>query len=73
MLEDCSYFTTELVNVDGSFTLPLAARKSFTILIATRGNLEVVAPDGAVTPLPQGQTLLVPASMPTVTVRGNGE
>jgi len=72
VLEDCNYFTTSLIGVDGSFNLPLAERHSFTILIATQGNLEVKAPDGTVEQLPQGQTLLVPASMPEVTLRGNG-
>lgn len=72
VLEDCDYFTTSLICVDGSFSLPLAERHSFSILIATAGSLEVEAPDGTVTPLPQGQTLLVPASMPEVTLRGNG-
>ena len=73
MVEDCSYFTTTLVNVSGSYDLGLADRNSFTILAGTRGSLSVVAPDGTVTPLPQGQTLLVPASMPGVTLRGEGE
>lgn len=73
MVEDCSYFTTTLVNVDGSFTLPLADRNSFTILVATAGSLEVEAPDGTVTLLPQGQTLLVPATMPEVKFSGKGE
>lgn len=73
MVEDCGYFTTTLVNVDGEYSLPLAERDSFTILIATAGSLTVEAPDGAVTPLPQGQTLLVPASMPEVKLSGKGE
>lgn len=73
MLEDCTYFTTTLVNVAGTFKLDLAARPSFTILVATKGNMTVVAPDGATTPLPQGQTLLVPAEMPEITLHGAGE
>lgn len=73
MVEDCSYFTTTLVNVDGSLELPLAERHSFTVLIGTKGSLIAVAPNGEEFPLPQGQTLLVPASMPTVVLRGTGE
>lgn len=73
VVEDCNYFTTTLVNVDGIFDLDLAPRKSFTILIATKGNLVAVSPDGEEHALPQGQTLLVPASMPQVALRGKGE
>lgn len=73
MVEDCNYFTTTLVNVDGSFQLALEDRPSFTILIATKGALEVTAPDGTVSALPQGQTLLVPAEVPYVDLKGDGE
>ncbi|MDE6527922.1 MAG: mannose-6-phosphate isomerase, partial [Muribaculaceae bacterium] len=73
MVEDCRYFTTTLVNVDGTYDLELASRNSFTILVATKGDLVAVAPDGEEFPLPQGQTLLVPAEMPQVVLRGKGE
>ncbi len=73
LVEDCPYFTTTLVNVDGEFFLPLAKRQSFTLLIATKGSLVVVDSEGRETSLPQGQTLLVPATMPAVTLRGTGE
>ncbi len=73
MVEDCRYFTTTLVNVDKRFQLDLAARNSFTVLIATKGNLKAVSPEGEELPLPQGQTLLVPASMPYVVLAGDGE
>ncbi|MBD5224915.1 MAG: mannose-6-phosphate isomerase [Bacteroidales bacterium] len=73
LLEDCSYFTTTLVNVDGEYFLPLAKRGSFTVLIATKGNLTVVDSEGRQTTLPQGQTVLVPAEVPAVTLKGTGE
>jgi len=73
MVEECRYFTTTLVNVDGKYDLELASRNSFTVLIATKGSLTVVQPDGEKRPLPQGQTLLVPASMPGVVLKGEGE
>ena len=73
MVEDCNYFTTTLVDIDGSFHLALEDRSSFTILIATKGALEVTAPDGTVSALPQGQTLLVPAEVPYVDLKGDGE
>lgn len=73
LIEDCSYFTTTLINVEGSYPLDLTGRGSFTILIATKGTLSAIAPDGTTTELPQGQTLLVPAEMPHVELRGKGE
>ena len=73
MVEDCRYFTTTLVNVEGNMCLDLASRNSFTILIATKGDIKAVSPEGEEFPLTQGQTLLVPASMPFVELSGNGE
>ena len=73
LVEDCAYFTTTLVNVDKEYFLPLAKRNSFTILISVKGDLELVDPEGRTTTLPQGQTVLVPADMPSVTVKGTGE
>lgn len=73
LLEDCNYFTTTLVNVAGEYFLPLAKRASFTVLIATKGNLTVVDAEGRETTLPQGQTVLVPAEVPAVTIKGSGE
>lgn len=73
LVEDCAYFTTTLVNVDKEYFLPLAKRNSFTILIATKGDMKVVDAEGNETALPQGQTLLVPATMPSVNIIGTGE
>lgn len=72
-LEKCSYFTTDVINVDGSCTLDLPAGESFTLLIATRGHMEAITPDGHTTQLPQGCTLLVPAEVPSVEIRGEGD
>jgi mannose-6-phosphate isomerase len=72
VVEDCNYFTTTLVNVAGEKQLALAERESFTVLIATKGNITVGA-NGVEYQLPQGQTLLVPATMSAVTLRGTGE
>lgn len=72
-LEDCDYFTTTLINVEGSYTLPLAARDSFTVLISTKGNLKVTDTEGRTTLLAQGQTILVAATTPEVTLEGEGE
>lgn len=72
-LEKCEYFTTDVINIDKEFKLSLPVEESFTILIATRGDIEAVTPDGASVKLPQGQTALVPASIPALTLKGNGE
>lgn len=72
-VQDCNYFTTTLVGVDGEFNLELADRNSFTILIATKGNCTVETPSGQKVDLPQGRTVLVPASIPAVKLAGCGE
>lgn len=72
-LVDCPYFTTCLTGVSGETALRLPTGKSFTIVISTRGDLEVAASDGSVTPLPQGHTVLIPASMAGAALRGEGE
>jgi len=70
-LADCSYFKTEVARVDGSMTVELAARDSFTILVATAGELTVKSACCEIS-LRQGETALVPASTKSVIVQGNG-
>ncbi len=70
-LADCSYFKTEVARVDGAMTVALAARDSFTILVATAGELTVKSADGEIS-LRQGETALVPASTAEITVEGKG-
>ena len=70
-LADCSYFKTEVARVDGAMTVALAARDSFTILVATAGELTVKSADGEIS-LRQGETALVPASTSEVTIEGKG-
>ena len=70
-LADCSYFKTEVARVDGTMTMALAARDSFTILVATAGELTVKSADGEIS-LRQGETALVPASTSEVTIEGKG-
>lgn len=71
LLADCTYFTTELCGVDGSMTADLSERDSFTILVATEGELELVA-QGQAVGLRQGETALVPACVDAVEIRGKG-
>lgn len=70
-LAKCNYFNTELIGVDSNYTIDLTPRNSFTILIATAGNLTIEA-DGKTTDLRQGETALVPASVKSVDIKGNG-
>lgn len=73
LLEECEYFTTSVMDVDRCATLDLAPLDSFTILICIKGDLTVTDPEGRTTPLPQGQTLLVPASIPSLSLSGSGQ
>ncbi|MBD5192641.1 MAG: mannose-6-phosphate isomerase [Barnesiella sp.] len=73
ILEDCPQFTSTIIKVNGHHVLDMERRDSFTIVIATKGNLTLTAPDGSTHPLPQGHTLLIPAVMPKVAVDGNGD
>lgn len=72
VLEKCPFFTTTLVEVSGSKRLDLTARDSFSIIIATRGNATLMSPEGEVTELTQGTTVLVPATMPWIDIIADG-
>lgn len=66
----CPYFTATTLAVDCTRRLNLDKRDSFTILINIGGEASVTAPDGLKTPLPQGGTALIPATMPYVDING---
>ena len=70
-LAESSYFKTEIARVDGTMTIDLAARNSFTILVATAGELTVKNADGEIS-LRRGETALVAASTPSITIEGKG-
>lgn len=72
-LVECEYFKTAVRDIDEKATLDLAQLDSFTILIGIGGSLNVTSPDGKSTPLPQGQTLLIPACIPSVEITGKGQ
>ncbi|MDE5661240.1 MAG: class I mannose-6-phosphate isomerase [Muribaculaceae bacterium] len=72
-LARCDYFKTDLINVDGSYSIDLAPRDSFTVLTAVAGRMTVTGADGQTVDLPQGRTVLVPASLPSLTIEGRGE
>lgn len=72
LLEKCEYFTTSAMDVDGTATVDLSPLDSFTILIGIEGDLTVTDTEGRHTHLPQGQTLLVPAEIPSLAISGHG-
>lgn len=71
MLADCAYFTTEVSGIDGCTVFDLSNRDSFTILVATEGELELRSESGNVG-LRQGETALVPASVARLEICGKG-
>ncbi|MDE6265763.1 MAG: class I mannose-6-phosphate isomerase [Muribaculaceae bacterium] len=73
ILENCPQFTSTIIKVSGHHVLDMERRDSFSIVIATKGNLVLTSPDGSTYPLPQGHTLLIPAVMPKVAVDGEGD
>lgn len=73
ILENCPHFTSTITNVKGHHVLDLERRDSFSIVISTKGDHTLTAPDGTTYPLHQGHTLLIPAVMPKVAVDGDGD
>lgn len=67
----CPFFNTDLIAVEGEMTLDLEPRDSFTVLIATEGEVTLHGPAGDVT-LAKGFTALVPASVKTLALTGTG-
>lgn len=67
------FFTITIVGVRGTFQLPLKERDSFTILFVTRGEVEITDPEGHTTTLRKGQSALVPASTPSLTLKGDAD
>lgn len=73
VMESCPFFTTTLMEIEGTTTLKLAERNSFSVVISTRGNAVLTAPDGSKTILNQGETVLVPASMESLDITASGD
>ena len=59
VMESCPFFTTTLMEIEGTTTLKLAERDSFSVVISTAETL-YYSPDGSKTILNQGETVLVP-------------
>ncbi len=72
-LVDCEYFKTAVRDINQKAHIDLSSLDSFSIIIGIGGSLTLTSHDGKITPLPQGQTLLIPACIPSVEIGGNGQ
>ena len=72
-LAECQYFVTNLLDVTNSVECEIAKRDSFVIYICMGGEATVTDSEGGVTPIKQGETILVPASTEKVTITGKAK
>lgn len=72
-LAECQYFITNLLDVTNRVECEIAARDSFVIYICMSGEATVTDSEGGVTPIKQGETILVPASTQKVTIEGTAK
>ena len=61
-LVSCPYFTTSLLDLTAPETLDLADLDSFVVAICIEGRGTIADDSGAVLPVHQGETVLIPAS-----------
>ena len=71
-LVDSPYFKTNILPVDGSVTLELSSRDSFTILMAVEGAVSIEHESYPVK-LAAGSTCLIPAGLANIRLEGKGE
>jgi len=65
---ESQHFTTTFLSVSAPLTVPLAGRDSFSIFVAVKGSAVLVDDLGRECELRQGDTALIPASVPAVRV-----
>lgn len=73
VLDFSQHFLATLLSVGNRGTLDLPQGKSFTVFVCIDGSALLHDPDGNVTPIRRGTTVLIPASMPTVEVEPTAE
>ena len=71
-LESCRYFTTNLVEVVGAFERDYATLDSFVTYTCLKGKLEVVW-DGGSDTIAAGESMLIPAEIEHLTLKGRGK
>lgn len=75
-IADSEFFSCYLRTHEGVETFDLSHRDAFTILMCLRGDISVAitnAAEGATSRLRQGDTLLIPAAIPAVTLTGSAD
>lgn len=70
-LVESPYFVTNVVEVSGELQRNHEDKDSFVIYMGTEGSLELTCKDGQET-LAKGETILVPACLDSVTLKGEG-
>lgn len=69
-LVNCQYFNTAVYDLDEPMTIDYSELDSFVILIGLKGEGTVTDAEGNTTSLKAGETILIPASNPTIKVEG---
>ena len=67
----CPYFTTEILDLQGTHRIGLAATDSFLLVMAVKGCGMVTDSDGSVLPIQSGETILVAASSEWIELEGS--
>lgn len=67
------FFTVSVLNVVSRIKLPVSQRKSFRVLVSVEGSGTVTDPQGNVTAIKRGETLLVPEAIPYVNIASKHE
>lgn len=67
-LVDSPYFTTNLLELDQAKTFDLASRDSFVIYMCLKGSVMLTDNNGNKQQIRQGQTVLIPAEISTITL-----
>ncbi len=72
-LVSCRYFETNLLDLDAPLARDWSKLDSFVIYICMEGGVRLTDADGTVVELHQGQSVLVPASNPSLTLTPVGK
>lgn len=72
-LARCNYFTIDRLSFTGSLQLGDSTGDCFTILIVTRGCIQIAGSDGEIYEAGPGSTILLPASLKTCEVIAVGD
>lgn len=72
LLEMCPFFTVTLFDAGNKGRFDLAPGRSFTVFVCIGGAATLTDPDGRTTALRQGDTVLIPASIPWVDIAPDG-